>query len=79
MPAWGGGGEGDVVLGGVGFVGGNDAPEVVCVLHWVAFDIHQNGSKGFDGGGDVVIGRLAIDCGKYFRGLFEGEGGHFGR
>ena len=51
----------------------------MCVLCRVVFDYNYNGSKGFDDGGYVVIGRLAIDCGEYFRGLFEEEGDIFGR
>ena len=59
-----GGGEVDAVLVVACFIGGDDAPEVVLVFHRVVFNQHQNGSDGFDTGGDVVIGQLAIDYGK---------------
>ena len=51
----------------------------MCVLHRVVYDLHQDGSEGFDNARDVVIGPLAINGGKYFRGLFEGKGNLFGR
>ena len=62
--------EGDAVLRGVGVVNKDGAPDVVCVIHWVVFDFHQNRSEGSNGGVDVVIGRIAIDGGKYLRSLF---------
>ena len=75
----GGDSEGDAVLGGVGVAGGDDTPEVVFVLYRVVFDIHQNGSKGFDNGADVVIGWITINGSEYSCGLFEGDGDLFGR
>ena len=75
----GGDGERGTVLVGVGAVGGNDAPEVVCVLHQVVLDFRQNYSEGLDNGGYFVVGQLTIDCGEYLRGLFEGKDDLFGR
>ena len=75
----GGYGKGDSVLGGVVVVDNDNAPEVVCVLHRVIFDFHQNRSESFNDSGHIVIGRLAIDGGEYFCGVFEGEGDLFGR
>ena len=75
----GGDGKGDALLRSVCVICSNDAPEVVFVLYRVLLDLHQNGSKVFHNGGDVVIGQLVIDGGEYFRGLFEGRGDLFGR
>ena len=75
----GGGDKGYTVIGSVGAVSGNDAPEVVYVIHRIVFNLHQNGSEGFEDGGDFIVGQIEIDCGEYLRGLFEGEGDLFGR